>query len=237
MNDQLGLLIKLQKTDQNMVSISREIEKLPLEFERLKEKFLKQKEEFNLKENKLNTLEKDLRSKERKLAEIQENLKYYNAQIYKVKTQKEMEALDQEILTAKSEISRLEDKIIELIESIESLSKEVEIEKITINDEENKIINLEKKYQEDIKEKKNTLSNLKEAQRTISENINKSLLDLYYKLLKSKNNLAVVPIKNNICQGCFMVLPPQIENEVRLTSNLIRCQNCVRILYWEDSSE
>jgi hypothetical protein len=65
--------------------------------------------------------------------------------------------------------------------------------------------------------------------------IDKKLLDKYERILRNKkDSVAVVPIRNGSCQGCFMTLPPQTINEVRKDDKIVICENCSRILYIEE---
>ena len=56
-------------------------------------------------------------------------------------------------------------------------------------------------------------------------------LSKYERLLKNKDGLAIVPISNEACQGCFRILPPQVINEIRMKEGLVVCDSCARILY------
>jgi predicted nucleic acid-binding Zn-ribbon protein len=63
--------------------------------------------------------------------------------------------------------------------------------------------------------------------------IEAGLLQSYARLLKSRGGLAVVPVKDSNCGGCFVALTPQTHTEVRRGEALLTCANCQRILYWK----
>jgi uncharacterized protein len=48
---------------------------------------------------------------------------------------------------------------------------------------------------------------------------------------------AVVPLKQNVCGGCFLELGPQMMVEIARGRTLVRCRGCGRILYLEESKE
>jgi len=56
-------------------------------------------------------------------------------------------------------------------------------------------------------------------------------------LLTKRDGLAVVPINDSVCQGCYMALPPQQVNEVRKADKLNLCPTCQRILYYKEPEE
>ena len=50
-----------------------------------------------------------------------------------------------------------------------------------------------------------------------------------------KKDRVVVPIENRTCSGCHIVLTAQHENLVRKGGNLVFCEHCSRIHYWQGS--
>ena len=56
----------------------------------------------------------------------------------------------------------------------------------------------------------------------------------FEKIVRKKEGLGIVSIKNSVCMGCNMILPPQFVNDVRREEKIIFCPNCSRILYFYD---
>ena len=46
----------------------------------------------------------------------------------------------------------------------------------------------------------------------------------------ARNGLAVVPVSRGACGGCFNVVPPQRQADIREGKKLIVCEHCGRIL-------
>jgi predicted nucleic acid-binding Zn-ribbon protein len=79
---------------------------------------------------------------------------------------------------------------------------------------------------------------LDELQRDRDEkvpHIPKDLLNQYEKIKKGRDGIGIVAIRNNACQGCYMELPPQVISETKLDQRLITCENCNRILYFDEN--
>ena len=68
----------------------------------------------------------------------------------------------------------------------------------------------------------------------ITPDIDKSVLSRYDAVLKHKEGLAIAPLKDMICGGCFMSLNPQTINALKMHDQLVSCEMCMRILYLED---
>ncbi len=63
------------------------------------------------------------------------------------------------------------------------------------------------------------------------EKVDPRLLTAYERIRTSyRNGLAVVPIMRDSCGGCFNVIPPQRQSEIRQHKKIIVCEHCGRIL-------
>lgn len=234
MREQLQRLIGVQRLDIRILELEEKGKQIPLKIQALQQEFESKKKAHIIKEQEFETLEKDLRSKERKLETTNDNLKKYQNQIYRVKTQKEAEALDHEITKAKTEIDRLEDKILNLMEETEVLRKKIQQNEEVIDKEAEELNEKEKKYQEELEVVTRKLDSAKKMRAGFVPNIEGKLLSLYDKLRQKKENIAIVTVKGGTCGGCFMNLPPQLINEIKVSASPVRCENCLRILYWEE---
>jgi uncharacterized protein len=48
-----------------------------------------------------------------------------------------------------------------------------------------------------------------------------------------RDGIAVAEARNGACTACFMALRPQVMADVRRGTEVITCDNCNRILYYE----
>lgn len=74
---------------------------------------------------------------------------------------------------------------------------------------------------------------LKKARQELAEKISKPLL-FRYERLRGKLKRAIVPVKNDICLGCFLRQPTAIGVQGREGAEIFTCENCGRMLYWLD---
>ena len=77
------------------------------------------------------------------------------------------------------------------------------------------------------------VSELKSAREDLSAKITKPLL-FRYERLRAKLKRAIVPVKNDICLGCFLRQPTAIGVKGREDDQIFTCENCGRMLYWID---
>lgn len=53
----------------------------------------------------------------------------------------------------------------------------------------------------------------------------------YYRRLTQRFGHAVVPVIDNLCMGCFASIPSSFTS-VTHENQILKCENCGRILYW-----
>ena len=74
-------------------------------------------------------------------------------------------------------------------------------------------------------------STLNRAREELVEKIKKPLLGQYERL-RRRYKRAIVPVKEDICLGCFMKLPTAITADGRADKDVLLCEGCGRFLYW-----
>ncbi len=233
LRDQLELLWELQKIDLDLKNIKEERERYPKEIKKLDEKKAIEKEKVQKEKEKIELLEKERRQKEGRLNLEQEKIKRAEGKMFEVKTNKEYQALLNEIEAIKEASSREEEEILRVLDEIDELKKNVskrekEVAAILEKIEAEKKTIQEKMVQDDEIWKKQM-----ERREVLSKQVESKLYKLYSTLKEKRQGVGVVSAKHETCQGCFVNIPPQMFIEVQKNNALIRCPNCNRVLYWE----
>ena len=74
---------------------------------------------------------------------------------------------------------------------------------------------------------------LEEARSELAGKLSKPLLYNYENLTK-RYKRAIVPVKDDICLGCFMRIRTSLITRGRSDQEVIDCEGCGRVLYWYD---
>lgn len=232
--EQIKYLVDLQTIDAEIYRFRKELKEKPVLIEGLKKRFEDNKERLKDLEAQLKTvqvhrksLELDLQTKDAEIAKA-------NSQQMTLKTNKEYQAKLSEIENLKADKSLIEEKIILSYDESDAISREIEKEKNVLANEESKYLAEKKKADEDILLMQQQIATLENKRNQIIPAIDKANLSRYERILVNKDGLAMVPIKMNACGGCFMGVPPQMINEIKMHDRLISCEMCSRLLYLED---
>lgn len=95
------------------------------------------------------------------------------------------------------------------------------------------ILRKEKSKEEEVGFEIDDIKQMDEARKKIVEKLKDHIHRKYSRLTKRYGN-AVVPVVNNICQGCYLVLPTQMISPEQKNESVVTCPNCGRILYWAE---
>lgn len=227
---QIASLSKLQTVDSEIYTLRREKESHPQAIKALETLFEEKKMSLANAEKVLLDLQKQRKEKELDLSSKEEAAKKLQTQLYQLKTNKEYQAMLQQIEDSKADASLTEDGILVLLDKIDKARADIEQEKKRLQDEE-KVFNQEKaKIEARGKEIDDRLSQLEGQRKQVIPGIDPKILSQYERILLNRDGLAIVTVNNNSCQGCNMYVPPQVINLIKMYENLITCEVCNRIL-------
>lgn len=231
---QISNLVNLQTIDSEIYFLKYEKESKPAEIKAIEVTFEEKKKHLAELEKNLLDLQKQRKDKELELATKEEGSKKLQAQLYSLKTNKEYQAMLQQIQDAKADVSVIEDKILQLFDQADRIKIETEREKQKLKEEEKAFLDQKKKVEGRVKEIDDRLAQLDAQREQAVLEINPKILSQYERILKSRDGLAIVIAKDNSCKGCNMFVPPQVINLIKMYEHIVTCEMCNRILYIEE---
>ncbi|MFC1552117.1 zinc ribbon domain-containing protein [Candidatus Latescibacterota bacterium] len=238
MKDDLMKLLAAQKNDLKIDELDRNRKEYPKQ----KDSLLK---EISDLEKSLEGIEAEILEKEKNRLLIENDIKaerdaltQKDDRLLVTKTNKEYTAVQHEIVSARERIDALETEDLQLMTELDALAaKKEETTKLsgeTKDSNTEKVNDIQKSFdsiESDIKKLEKT------TERALKD-VDARTLNIYKRLRKGKNGLAVSTVNHvkHSCQGCHKRLPPQKVQEVRKNSGIIFCENCGRILVWDEEA-
>jgi len=227
-------LIELQAVDKEIFDCKRQLEEVPTKLKGLDLELETANSNVKKKEVELKSFQLKRKEKEIDLETKENSIKKYQAQLYQVKTNNEYTALEKEIAGLKADKSILEEEILGIFDGVEAAEKGVN-EARKVSAEDKKRIDAEKsKVETAKKEIEAKLAEFREKRKTIIPLVDKETLSRYERILNNKDGVAFVPVKGDNCGGCFVHLPPQVINEIRMKEEIVYCERCARMLFMEE---
>jgi uncharacterized protein len=233
LHPQLPILIDLQTIDLRILEVKDQERKLPALLQASEAPFQEATAQTQALAKELETLNKDRRDRERDLETHEAHVGKLRTRLMELKTNKEYQAHLFEIEMANKKKGLIEEQILTFMERIEQnqqAAKQFEdkaLEAARVFTQEKARVGMMAAGFD--KER----SQLEQKRRQIIEGLDQKLLARYAKLKAARKDVAIVPIRNGICAGCRLQLPPQLLAEVKRSEDLQTCSYCHRILYWE----
>jgi len=229
-SEDLPLLIGLQKLDLEIDKTLKKKEELTYQIQALEKELVSLQEKLTDKERELKNIRRQVREKEKDIEEMSLVLAKHEEEKYKVKSQGEFTAIEREIAQVERKKEKTEDLLLELMEREEELisylpsfKRETEEKRKSLG-EEKQILS---KSLENLVHKEEKLRS--ERKKKVSQ-LNSLLLGQYEQLRRTKDGLAIAAVKNGVCQGCNVGVPPSLISRIR-RGEIVYCESCSRILY------
>ena len=236
--EQIVTLVKLQKIDIEAQKLESFLKGIPDRIEILDERLGKFVHEVEDDEKVIGELNKKYRTYE---SDVQMNLgkiQKSHVKLRSVKTNKEYQSSLKEIEDIKLKNSKIEDEMLEYLEQIESAEKDLNQRKQSYA----KIVDdttLEKdSIKQETEQCKQKLAQLESDRNAVTDTLDSQILDIFYRVkAKQPDAVAISEVKNSVCQGCNLNIPPQMFIELQHRNSLKNCPSCERIIYWEDHNK
>lgn len=213
------------KNERKMLVAPKTIADMDTEIEGIKNKTAKAKDIIQ-------ELEKERKKKEKELDVEKEKIKKFESRLYEVKTNKEYQALLKEIEMAKDTNDKTEEEVLVLMDKVEELKKDQESSVAYLRKREIEVENEKNKLKKEIDSIDKTIRDLKMERDNLLSVISDHLKATYTMLIEKRGGTAVVNLKNGVCLGCYMNIPPQLFIEATKNRQLILCPSCNRIFFF-----
>lgn len=229
---QLKVLAELQKIDYEIHELRSDMAHIPVDRKANEAEFEKKKTSLKTAEEALKSAQLNQKKKEGDLAAAEEKVKKLSSQLYSLKSNKEYQAMEMEIKGLKADKSLIEDEILKSFDAVEAAKAKVAEERTALGVHEKSFNAKQAELAKKESELGAQVSALEDKRKTLSPSADPKLLAQYERILKSRDGLALVPVKNGSCGGCHNKLPAQLVNEVQMQDKIHICESCARILYW-----
>jgi len=230
----LEKLLLLQERDQRLQTFLHEINGVPAE-KRALEKEL-ESARLQLERDKARAMEIEV---ERQRLEVEAGGKRtqiakYQTQQLETRKNEEYAALKHEIERAEQDITKIEDRELELMQETEDLKPAIAAADAKFNAEKSRVAGLLKTAEEKVGVLQGRADELKVEREAIAAEVkaaDEDLFDLYEKLFRSKAGRAIVPLEGNHCSGCHMTVTPATLRDAKLGTAVVSCEQCGRMVY------
>ena len=229
----LQQLLVVQDRDRRLAQLKAEAARIPIEIAAAQQRLVDESAKFEKAKTELKQIESQRKQLEVDADTKRQQILKYRTQLNQIKSNTEYQALLKEINKAEADIRQVEDVELEFMDRLDKLQPALKQEQAQLKELTNKAEAEKAEFQRRSSLIAKELAQLQGERDQLVATVDPDALRRYDRLLRSKGDLAIVPIKHGNCGGCHLNLPPQTVHTARGERELASCSYCGRILYWQ----
>ncbi len=226
-------LLVLQDRDRRLNRVRAELGAIPGQRLLLQTKAAQAAAEFDAVKKRSQQIESDRKKLELEVESLKDRIGKVRAQQNETRSNDQYKAYQHQIETSETEISKLDDSQLTLMEQGETASKELaEASKVASalkTETDRQLADLAEREQKLARELETANAARDEAAGRVDD---PQTLAKYNRALKMKGDNVVVGVGGGVCGGCHMKLPTQAIVTAKGQSEIVNCPNCSRLLYF-----
>ena len=236
MHPDLKNLQELQVADREIARLNAEVAALPRRVEAIEAKLADARRRKADAEAAIKAGEGARRKSESQIQDLQGKISKYRDQMLGVKTNQEYKALTQEVEYAQQQIRQAEDNILEIMVSAESLNANLKRADADLKAETAEIEKEKADARARTEADEKLLREWNGKRDILRAGISESTLRHYDRVQKLRGNALAEAIDHR-CGVCQVMLRPQVYNDVRTNEQILVCDSCHRILWYNPERE
>lgn len=231
----LHQLVTLQAIDRQLQELEQQKGNLPLRVDEMKQSLAGLNDRMTARRARATEVTMALHAVRLDEADRKSKLEKRQEELYRVQTNREYDALSAEIDRLKGELDADELKELELGEEEERLKKELEQDEKERERLGRELETDSARLEEMIRQTEADVSDLLAQRESLIPQVDSRHLLVYERVREAREGIAVVPVEDDACGGCFTRLTPQMVVVIRSGENVVNCTHCRRYLYWPAS--
>jgi len=235
-SDLLGQLYRLQSRIRFVQERERKRDTVPQDLVDVDREYQEKVQVVSELKARLAQAELEKRKAEGELADHREKLKKYQTQLRNVQSSREYSAALNEIDGVEKLIRSTEDRFLDLEEEIETARKELETRESNLPAETEQHEERLKDWRTEQRVINDELTGAREEIVRLESAIAPRERAEFRRLIEKKAGLAVALVVGGSCSACHVRVRPAAMQSLKAGREIVHCDSCKRILYYEPQS-
>jgi len=228
----IKLAVRLQDIDNRVAEVTREVSSLPKHIAEIEKKLESHERKLEADRAALTANLKDRKRLEGEIQVQQQKISKLRDQMLEAKTNEQYRAFQHEIEFCENEISRAEDRILELMGESEPLERNVKSAEGALKQEKAQVEGEKQRARERTAGDQRELDQLQTERKSIATQISPAVLSAYERVRKLRHGIAIAEAVDGRCSQCHMSLRLQFFQDLKRGEQVMHCESCSRILYY-----
>lgn len=232
MSLELEKLIELQKTDTNIRRLKKAIETAEQRRASIEQEFEQHASSIREIQGRRDTAQTARAGLEKQIAENKTYLERADRNLKHAQNQKEYETAMRESDALQKQIAALETQILERMTETDEVEKVLTERSDEINSHESNRSTALSAFDKEVAANRKELETETAKRHEVFVTLPAQMASIYNRLAqRSRDGIAVAEVVNGSCSACFMKLRPQMQVNLKTSDKIMTCESCARILY------
>jgi predicted nucleic acid-binding Zn-ribbon protein len=231
MQSDLERIVKVQGIDLRAAELRKEIAALPKHIAIIEKALESHQKKLDSDRAVLVANQRERKRLDGEIQEHQQKASKLRDQMLSAKTNEQYRAFQNEIGFCEGEIRKCEDRVLERMLESEALEQNVKAAEVALKQEKEQVEQETAAARTRTAEDEIQLDRLMAERRQVLAETAQSVVAVYEKLMK-RSNIAVSDATSGRCSACQMEVRPQVMQQLRRRDQLLLCEVCKRILYY-----
>ena len=237
MSPEIEKLLVIQDRDKRLIQLEQQLQRIPGERAEIEERAKAATSRLEELKAKSKHAESERKLLENEVASKRTQIDKWRSQQVQTKKNEEYQALAHEVENAEKDIFKIEDKELDLMDRSEKIAAEIKAEQQVLAE-----VNAQAQRQTETIGKRETamkeeIEKLKAERAALCATVDESSLSRYERIMRHRQDVAIVPLQHGNCGGCHLQMPPQVVHQTKRSAEMVTCEQCGRILYWSGEFE
>jgi len=225
-------LLELQKVDQELASLRRDVDALPAEEAKRKKKLDEIERAAAEKKERATKAELDARALEKAIRQGDDEVKKLSERLNQVRNNAEYQATLFQIEAVKKDRDQTQEECLKILDGQELLKKDAEAAQKVLAEERAVFQQFLGEAEKLRASRAGAIAAVTEKRNAVAQGVQAEVLADYQRLFNTRNGLAVCAVDaQGFCQGCYSKVTTNDKAKLMGVSAVVQCGSCQRILY------
>ena len=220
-------LLELQNMDQEIRGIRDRIEAFQPQLDAVEEPAMRLEEEVAATGKRV----RDLRLEERRLRLAAEEKRLRRQRLEErlnmVRNVREEAAVQAELGLVRRALDQEEQEVVNLLDQISRFEERLDEQRAALDEAREEVAPRREELVAEREAVQSDVASLETRRDVFAREIEQRYLVVYENLMRSGRTVAVAPMTDDgACGSCFSLIPLQLQNEIRSTAPVVRCEAC-----------
>ncbi|WP_291321102.1 C4-type zinc ribbon domain-containing protein [Desulfonatronospira sp.] len=232
--EQIKKLVSLQAIDSELIALKNRMEEAPRHLENLRNELNNLDEQKSYFEERTKLLSEQKKKLQVDIEQDSDKIKKSKNKLMMVSNTKEYHAMMREMDNLEKLNRFREDELNNLLEDLQiHKSKKEELHK-ELENLQDELATTQATLDSELKQIQDRIKELEKNREQACSNVPVGILSRYNFFKDRLHNPVIVSVRQSVCTGCFISIPPQAFVEIQKGEQIMSCPNCQRLIYWEE---